>query len=68
MAAVTVSVLLAEAGTRIAYPEPAAQSSIKVGKPPPFIQYVDAMPWAGSVTRHYAEGEYETTLTISSNG
>lgn len=67
-AAVTLSVLLAEAATRIAYPEPAAQSFIKVGKPPPFIRYVDAMPWAGSVTRYRAEGEYETTLTINSNG
>ncbi len=63
--------LLAEIGARIFYPLPEelkTSETIKVGLPPPYIQYVDRMPWSNSITHYEIEDEYSTIVSINSQG
>jgi len=63
---------LAEIGARALYPEREdgfrRKEIVRVGIPPDYIQHVDRMPWAHSVTRFVVEGEYDRTLRINAKG
>lgn len=64
-----VGLIIAEIWARFFYPAPTADFRvIRVGEPPPYIHYVDAVPWAKSVTGYKVEGEYETIISINEKG